>query len=165
MELFEYEPKKYISIKRLNELGVSKEDLIDFTDKVYDFANKNIFTITKLLNDNFSHPLFDLDFDNIFYSSVLRNSNKFLIRRLSDSNDMLLVEYKENYTVTIVELIKQILLSHKNMNLMDMLNTLKTQYGIEIPNHKLKEIIKDTDIFYDNISNDLYYDYATYNSI
>lgn len=165
MELFEYEPKKYISIKRLNELGISKEDLIDFIDKVYDFANKNIFTITKLLNDNFSHPLFDLGFDNIFYSSVLRNSNKFLIRRLSDSNDMLLVEYKENYTLTIVELIKQILLSHKNMNFMDMLNTLKTQYGIEIPNHKLKEIIKDADIFYDNISNNLYYDYATYNSI
>lgn len=66
----EYEPNRFIGIGKLNEMGVTKEDLDDFCRSVRDHAGRGeYFTVKSLLGSGFDSPLVHSGLGEYFLSS------------------------------------------------------------------------------------------------
>ena len=77
-EIVPFDKDKYISIRRLNKFGVTKEDLVQYCNEVYDYAPENeFFTIHSLKKTGFEAKLDEWGFDDSFYSGILSVNNGF----------------------------------------------------------------------------------------
>ena len=158
--IVEFNPKQYISINRLNEVGITKEMLSDYCEKVFSFTrNKTYFTIKSLRNDGFEHELDELGFSEWFYSSLLANApEKFDYRRMGGSRLFVRAGRESNLGLFLEYLLEE----KKKIEIEDLEVLLYNEYGLSIDRYKLVDVIKDTGLYYDSIMETVYCDYDTY---
>lgn len=72
LDIIEYETKQYVSYSRFQAIGINKEQLFNFSDAVYNFTKEEIFTIQSIKNEGFYDELFELGFEDLFYSSIAK---------------------------------------------------------------------------------------------
>ena len=77
-EILRFDEYKYINIRKLRCAGIDVKDLNNFAEAVNNFVNNDCFNLYMIKKQGFNHPLFDLGFDNVFYSSILKYSGYFV---------------------------------------------------------------------------------------
>ena len=159
-EIIEFSPLQYISIRRLNEAGVTKEHLRAYCDAVAKYYEKGeYFTTTSMRNSGFVHDLDDLGFEEWFYSSILfEDRDNFSAQRIGGTR--LFLRGKPNGN--LVDMLVWLLDKYQKIDFYDLLDMLENQYGIFLPKEKVVEIISDTELYYDAIMETVYIDYDTY---
>lgn len=159
-EIIEFSPLQYISIRRLNEAGVTKEHLRAYCDAVAKYYEKGeYFTTTSMRNSGFVHDLDDLGFEEWFYSSILfEDRDNFSAQRIGGTRLFLRGKPNGNLADMLVWLLDK----YQKIDFYDLLDMLENQYGIFLPKEKAVEIISDTELYYDAIMETVYIDYDTY---
>lgn len=159
-EIIEFSPLQYISIRRLNEAGVTKEHLRAYCDAVAKYYEKGeYFTTTSMRNSGFVHDLDDLGFEEWFYSSILfEDRDNFSAQRIGGTRLFLRGKPNGNLADMLVWLLDK----YQKIDFYDLLDMLENQYSIFLPKEKVVEIISDTELYYDAIMETVYIDYDTY---
>ena len=160
LEIIEFAPKQYIHISRLNENGITVEQLQDYGNSVSKFVEAgSFFTILSLQQAGFSHPLDVLGFDEWFYSSVLLEDREhFSYQRIGGTRLFCAGKSANLFT----DFLNWLLFRLTKIDIYDLHDMLETQYGIVLPKDKLIELVRNTDLYYDTIMQTVYMDYDTY---
>ncbi len=159
-DIIEFMPFQYVNLRRLEAAGVGREQLREFCQEVASSVTRNsFFTVESLRAEGFEHPLFDLGFEDWFYSSVLLEARDFFdFQRLGGTRLMKRGSGNTNLGAMLVQLLEQ----EEKIDIYDLLERLKEHYGIRLPREKVLEIISGTGLYYDTIMQTVYVDYDTY---
>lgn len=159
-EIVEFAPYKYINMRRLNQFGVTQNVLQEYCSAVCAFVEQGeIFSITALREDGFSHPLDDLGFEEWFYGSILLEDREhFSYQKIGGSR--LLMRGKESHLLDI--LLTRIVGQNGKMDYYELCEMLEEHYGLRIPRDKIMTSINDAGLYYDRIMEAVYIDYETY---
>lgn len=157
-DVIEFEPNVYISSKRLEKIGVMKADILDFIECVDNFINEEIFTMKLLRNRGFDHYLFNLGFDDWFYSSILKCNERFKSRRMGQ----IIILKKCNDSIVINDLIEYIVSKFRKIDIYELIDYVYENYGVKINRDKITTIVADKELYYDAIMEKVYIDYDEY---
>ena len=162
-ELIEFLPKKYIRISRLAELfGTTKEDIRRFCQHVREFTDKQFFTIQSLRKDGFEDELFELGFDDLFYSSILFFDNEYFAHKKVGGNTVFKVGLQ---SFTMSDFVEWLLYREESMSMeaYELVDLLNETYGIRFDRYDIKnKILPGTQMYYSDITEKLYADYEIY---
>ena len=155
LDILRFEKDKYLNIRRLEKLGITKADLRDYCSKVFEEVPENsVFTIHSI-KDNADSKLNDLGFDDLFYGELLAVSGNFLYARCFGS----FVFYKGtldsgfNKKNFCLETLK----AYDSVELDDYIADCYEIYGIQISEkYDVLSAIRGTEFYYDNIMQKIY---------
>lgn len=163
LEIIEYETGKFMKSKLLEKAGVSIKYLKEFINSVSDFTvRRGLFTFKSIMNDGYTHELFDLGFEEVFYSSILRSDDRFVFKRYGTQT---LFENDSNIReISVSNLLEKILFTYRKMEEYDMAVYLYKRYGIDYRDNyvKLQDYAKKSTVYYDKYTDTYYYDYDVY---
>ncbi|MDE9918557.1 sigma factor-like helix-turn-helix DNA-binding protein, partial [Staphylococcus pseudintermedius] len=143
LELLEFQNKKYITINKLKNIGLSKKHLEDYRIKALDkLADGKVWLIETLIDSIGDGDIDLLGFSSIFYRSILRGEKKINIKRIS--NNYLLSYHKE---ISILRLIEEELSIEKVIDIYDLLDIIVKKYDINLEKHKIINSIRNSDIY------------------
>ncbi len=154
-ELIEFFPYKYISINKLKEHGVDKQNLISFCKAACDFVNGKYFTIFSLKKSGFDDNLFDLGFDNFFYSSLLKFYRDCQYHKVD--NTLLFKEGVDK--VLISNLIQDIVYDNGGINIYELIDYINDKYGIRLEKSNLAKYADDAELYFSSTMEKIYIDY------
>lgn len=162
-EIVEFEPHKYINIRKLNEQGITKELLKDYCNAVAQkVKDGEFFTVTSLRNDGFTHKLDSAGYGYWFYVSVLAEDYEhFSCRRMGKTR----LFYKGHEKIRMSDMLSVILAVRRYMPLEELNELLANHYNIHMNMYKIIELIKETDLHYNPIDKKVYLNYETYESM
>lgn len=159
LEIIEFEPYQYISIRRLEKLGYDRDRLRKYGDRVWSYlTEENFFTIQSLRSMGFEDELDGLGFEDTFYTSLLKWDERFSYQRFSNG----ILFSADGKPVSIQDFLVELIEKVRAIDMDDFLEVLKRQYGIICTKGKVLEKIKDSSVHYDSIMQRLYDDYETY---
>lgn len=162
-QIMEYEPNQFINMRKLNAIGITKDDILEYCDDVYDSIDINqYFNISSLRKESFSSKLEDLGFDDWFYENLLAMDSRFKYTKIS--NTMLI--YKGNRKqITRQSFIVDLISEYESLDIYDLISDLELDYGINnVEKSDITQWIKDTNIYYDPIMEKLYQEVEQYYS-
>ena len=156
LRMIEFEPNKLISIKRLEEAGVTKEVIQNYCNKVYDFVEDGkFFTIKSIRNDGFEdlHELEDLGFSDWFYGNLLLSDDRFSFSNFYGT----FVFIKGKQDITSKAFIYDIIKDKEVIDRYDLLSELQDQYGCHVQDFlDVYYKVQDTGIYFDRILDRIY---------
>lgn len=162
-ELIEFMPKKYIRLSRLTELfGTTKDDLIRFCEHVREFTDKQYFTVRLLRREGFDDKLFELGFDDWFYSSVLASDKEHFAHRKYGGNMIFKVGTQ---SFLFSDFVEWLVYREESMSIdvYELVEMLSGTYGIRFDRYDIKwKILPGTSMYYNEITKKLYADYEIY---
>lgn len=159
-EIIEFAPYQYINIRRLNEIGITKNDLVDYCDAVRNVVDTSeFFTVKSLRNHGFSHKLDDLGFDDWFYASLLcEDKSDFSYMRISNTK-LFCCGIKQ---ANVEDLLLSVMTEQNKIDMYDLNQWLEEKYGMIFERYKLLQYIEKAGLYYDTIMETVYIDYDTY---
>lgn len=159
-DIVEFSPLQYISIRRLNEANITKQDLLDYCEAVAKrFEKGDYFTVESLRQDGFIHELDDLGFGEWFYSSILfEDKESFSCQRIGGTR--LFLRGKQGAQLS--DFLQNLLEKHRKIDWYDLVELLENYYGIVLPKEKIINAINGANLYYDAIMEAVYLDYDTY---
>ena len=152
-DIIEFEEGKCIKISKLEEMGITKNNLDEYVKECVNATNGEYFNIKYLNNIGFTSELYDLGFDDLFYENIIKFNENIMYFRFCGR---LIAKYG-NENITRTSFIQSIISKYQKITVDDLLKLLNDEYGIKTDKFKINEIIKDTSIYYNNIM-DKYYD-------
>lgn len=159
-EIIEFQPKTFLNIKRLNNVGITKQDIINYVQDVYDFVDYGeFFTFKSLKLKEYDHELHMLGFDDCFYASLI-SENKELFSTVKIGG--IPVMTKGHYKVSFVAMIESIIDKYEKIEIYDFIYMLKNVYGISIDKYKVIETVNKSSLYYDTIAENIYINYEKY---
>ena len=158
-EIIEYEPHKFVSIRKLNERGITKNDLRGYCDKVAMFVMPfTHFTIKKLRNQGFTHPLHGENYKDWFYASLLTvDKKRFSYQRMGGSKIFRMGAER----TTMESLISAIVQKNDGISFQGLLGILDAEYGLSIDKYKIGAILDSSPLYYDRLEDRIYRGGAT----
>ncbi|MBQ8836842.1 MAG: hypothetical protein IJ002_04965 [Clostridia bacterium] len=158
--IFEYLPKQYINISRLESIGVGLADIEDYCKCVCDYVEHGeYFTVESLRQNGFSHRLDDLGFDDWFYASLItEDRDDFSYVRIGGTK----LFYRGKKAVMLENFLQYLLEKHRKFDIYDLLDLLQNGYGLKQSRDDLVYTIRQSDMYYDPIMETAYIDYDTY---
>lgn len=161
-EIIETNANKFIHIKKLNSLGVTKSSLEKYcNDILKKVADDEYFTVHSLKRAGFSHELHSLDFDNWFYTSVIiQNKNNISYKRIH-GNKLL---YKGKKVFSLSNFVEYFIANsiYDFYSLINLSASIEEQYAIKIDIYQLSEIVKSSSLYFDPISKNIFKNYNVY---
>lgn len=159
LRIIEYKPYKYINVRYIEKQGISKEELLDYGNQVWNFLdNDEYFTIKSIKDAGFVSKLDKFGFGELFYTSILRENEKFTWQRIGG----IVVFNPKKISFTIRDFLIDIVKEHDSITVNNLVNELKEKFGIDLDRWSVIEKLKNSDIYYDSISGMLYANYSTY---
>lgn len=161
LDIFEYEHHKFISIKALKaKLPYShgKECVRNFITKAIDHAKDNIFTVQSLKATGFSHELLQLDYGDFFFNSILKSSPDTSYLPLGNT----IVFSNKNTPISHEIIMLTIMGSQKSINVDELTRILQDNYGIVIPQSKMKNLAEKAGMYYSSITKKVYQSYEDF---
>ncbi len=161
-EIIEFSPNKYINIRKLNKNGITKDDIKEYCKSVVEFVPYGkYFTLRSLKNIGFSHKLDELGFDDWFYTSLLLEDNKNFSYLKIGGNKLLFRGIKK---IASSEFIEMIIYEQESLSIdiYELINCIQENYDIQIDRYKIPVIVKNTDMYYNCISEKIYANYDVY---
>lgn len=163
MDIIEFDSGNYINFKKLESLGLSKKIFQEYQNKVISFIENKYFTITSLKNLGFEYAKLDsLGFNEYFYSSILINNPSIKYKKIL--NTYLMKMGEEEFELS--DFLLYIMGNFRKIDIYDLCNYIKTQYGLDINRYKIVAITKECSLYYNQITEKVYIDYDEfYNEI
>lgn len=159
MRIIEFEPYRYVNIRRLEKLGFTKEKLREYGNQVWSYlVNEEYFTIKSIRNDGFESELDALGFDDFFYASILKEDERFSWQRIGGTT-----VFNPNGNPFIVQdFLVDHVTSAGSADIDDFSRELREKYGIALDRLSILEKVKGSNVYYDPIMEKLYANYSTY---
>lgn len=158
MELLEFSPKKYITSKKLNEIGLTRDILEDFRHDVLEkLSDKKVWTINTIIDVIDNEKIDSFGFEPIFYRSILRGMENIYSNKIG-GNYLL----KKDQDFSFSELVEEEVTKVKMIDIFDLTEIINEKYDINFEYYKLIESIKRTTMYYDEIMEKVYLDLNYY---
>lgn len=160
LDVLEYEPGKLVRFEKLAAAGVTKQELRDFRDAVYDYLEDGAwFSAASLRQSGFDAPLYELGFSDWFYGSLLSTDPRFGFSQIFKS----IILHKGADEVTARSFETALIRAEGNMDVYDLQRLMEQTYGCTIPD-RLDLIYKvaDSGVYYDKHLDRLYESEALY---
>lgn len=158
--VIEYEPNKLLHFRRLEQNGISRQDLAAFCEEVWNYAAEDVcFTIASLRKVGFYSKLFDLGFSDWFYANLLLTDSRFGYGHFLKN----LVFCKGALGVSMQAFLVFCVQSHGSIAVYDLIHELNVQYAcISNDRYDLIDKLRGTQVYYDEILDRLYANAALY---
>ena len=153
-----FDENGYINISKLNEMNVTKNDLDEYSRKCCELADHEYFNIYYLKKKGFESELDDLGFDDIFYQNIIKYTHG--IQTLKFEKSYLFIE--TDLEVNKTKFLESIIAKYKRISSYDLLSLLRDDYGIELSLQKLKNILYNGNVYYNNIMDVFYENYQIF---
>ena len=163
MDIIEFDNGNYINFKKLESVGLNKNDLYEYQNKVINYIGDKYFTVISLKNDGLKYDKLDkLGFDEYFYSSILINNPSIQYRKIQ--NTYLMKKGEEQFELS--DFLIYVMGKLRKIDIYDLCDYIKTQYGLDINRYKIVAITKECSLYYNQITEKVYIDYDEfYNEI
>ena len=163
MDIIEFDNGNYINFEKLKSIGLNKNDLYEYQNKVIDYIGDKYFTVISLKNDGLKYDKLDkLGFDEYFYSSILINNPSIQYRKIQ--NIYLMKKGEEQFELS--DFLIYVMGKLRKIDIYDLCDYIKTQYGLDINRYKIVAITKECSLYYNQITEKVYIDYDEfYNEI
>ena len=148
-DILEFEPDQMISIHRLERAGVTREDLQEFCDQVYEYIEPGKWFSAKSLRDSgFYSDLYELGFSDCFYAGILAADPRFSFGKML-SNTLLI---KGEHEVSIRAFLSERIREHRSIDIYDLISEVENDYGCRVPDRNdVIYKVQGTEIYYDGI--------------
>lgn len=157
-DIIQFSENLFINFRKLQALGILKEDLFDYCEDVITNVGNEYFTINFLEKLEFHHKLEKLGFDNIFYESILIYHPKLESFKL---NNVYVFKVADS-AISKTTFISDIIYKYRFIETDDLLMLFKDKFGIIIDLTTLKMLIENTNIYYNSIMDTFYMDYNVF---
>ena len=148
-DIFLISSDEYITIRKLKELGVEKEDIVEFCNEVKD---KNYFTLSNVKSMININKLDDFGFDDIFFENIIGNIDEVTYIKFS-SNKIFSFNNKE---IDGKKFIIDCIGNKPSVFIEKLQDEINDNYGIEVTQEKIKNAIMDTDMYISDMLNKIY---------
>lgn len=152
--MFEY--GEYINFRKIEKLGITKDDIKNYCDDVYNRVGENqYFTIYSLRELDINTKLNSLGFGEMFFAGILAASNKFLYIRSFDKY----IFYKGVSASGISKrsFILSRLSNYRDVDFDQFRDDCFDTFGVKIPDrYELTSAIGGTDFYFDEIMDKFY---------
>lgn len=154
MELIEFAPDQYIHFRKLQSIGVTKEQIREFCDDVYDFVDQNgYFSAKSIREDGFKSELYDLEMEDWFYANLLFSDSRFSYGLMFGCP----ILYKGNLDITIKSFLYDKIQTARSFDILELISLLEAHYGCrKIERTDILYKLEGTGVFYDKILDRLY---------
>ena len=154
MQVVEFEPNHIINVRKLEKSGVSKEDIDDFCDKVFDFVtDDDYFSVQSIKSDGFESELFNLGFSDWFYANLLISDERFSFGKMFGN----IILYKGNKNITIQSFEMSCINKYDSLDVFDLMTELIDHFGCKIiDRYDVIYKIRGSKIYHDKILDRLY---------
>lgn len=159
-----FEENQCINFRKIEKLGITKNDIKEFCNEVYDLIDENqYFTIRSLQEFDINTKLESLGFDEIFLGGILAMSTKFLYTQIFGG----IVLYKGQNVPGISK--KSFILSqlsnYDDVGIDRFIDDCFDTFGIRIPDrYEITNAIANTSYYYDEIMDKVYRNKSIYYS-
>ena len=157
--IIEFEPYQCINIRKLEKMGIDKSKLKNYCDEVYEITRSTTyFTVESLQKSGFSSSLDNLGFEPWFYSSLLREDNRFSYKKIGGT----VLFDTTRCEVSTQDFILHIVSEFKSIEIDELVEYIKEKFCIILDKNDLKWRIKNTELYFDEIMQKIYNEYNTY---
>ncbi|HDZ0151880.1 TPA: hypothetical protein RRQ00_002800, partial [Staphylococcus aureus] len=133
MELLEFSPKKYITRKKLNEIGLTPNVLEDFRHKVLEkLDDDKVWSISAIIVVVDNEKIDSFGFEPIFYRSILRGLENIYSNKIG-GNYLL----KKDQDFRVSDLIEEEVMKVKMIDIFDLTEIINEKYNINLEYYKL----------------------------
>ena len=148
-EIVEYEPLKFVNIRKLNEIGITVSDLRSYGNKVHRFVKPNKhFTINLIKRHGFKHPLHNKGYGDWFFASILTVDRKrFSYQRMGGSK----IFCKGQVKITMESLFRSIVTANDGIKISEFMRFLREEYGLTIDKYKMSAVIDGSTMYLDRV--------------
>ena len=158
MELLQFSTRKYITRKKLNEIGLTPDILMDFRYRVTEKLNdKQIWSINTIVDVIDNEKIDSFGFEPLFYRSILRGLENIYSNKIG-GNYLL----KKDKDFSISDLVEEEVTKLKMVDIFDLTEIINEKYDINLEYYKLIEAIRRTSMYYDEIMEKVYLDLNYY---
>lgn len=154
LDIIEFEPGQILNFRKLAKAGITKKDIKEFCDAVYEFVPEGTyFNAHSLKADGFESELYDLGFSDWFYSNLLFADDRFSFSNAFGN----IILYKGKKDITIQSMLINRVCDHGWIDIFDLMTELEERYDCKI-NEKsdITYRLKNTPIYHDKILDRLY---------
>lgn len=146
LDLFKIDDEKYITIKKLNELGITKDDINIFISEIEKVINENeFFNLYSLDKDNFLSNLKKHNFPDCFYETIISAIND--VKTFSLKNNVMFIKTEEQ--VTRKKFINSFIVKDKTY-IKEIKDAIFKKYNINLYEYYIKEFINTKKYYLDN---------------
>ena len=152
LEIVKYADNAFVSAEYLrSHYGVTTSDMRDFVDAVTSYViDETPFTIQGLFNEGFSHRIVVLKATGEFGTEILssiytQGCNRGLIHSTTYGGAAIFCKTPNPFAAP--NLVSKIIAREGEMDLEDLVDCLKTEYGAEVSIPALRQVVERTDLF------------------
>lgn len=149
--LFKIDENKYITITKLNKMGIQVEDIEDFINKINKIIPENEYFNLYTLNADFESKLFDKNFSDCFYETIIMIVDN--VKMFKVKNNTMFI--KTNESATREKFINSFINKNK-IYISEIKNDIKIKYKIDLQESYIKEFINRKKFYLQGNTNCVY---------
>lgn len=146
---------EYITLSNLERQNIGKRTLLNFCRRVREYTSHRkimFFTIKSLKKSGFLSDLFAYGFDDVFFSSLLRNSSDFG-SNIMDGN----IVFSTDPAIKNTEsLLVKLVIEKEKVEVTSLIEYFDEQLSVEIDESRVKQLLNNSNLYY-NKHMDAYY--------
>ncbi len=153
-EIIKIDDNKYITKRKLEEIGISKKMIYDFIELIkQNIKEDEFFTLYSIENIIELSDIYKHGFDDIFYESILISSN--LIQSTKFQNKVIMI-FSTKKNIKRNDMIISLLKEKQGYEIEDLIKIFIKQYGISIERQKLLTISYEENLYYNKELDKIY---------
>lgn len=150
-KLFKYDENKYITLRKLNAMGISIDDINGFIEKINDIIPENNYFNLYVLNADFQSKLFELKFPECFYETLIMIIPNIKTFRLN--NNTIFIKTEESATR---EKFINSFINKDKIYINEIKNIILEKYNIDLQSYYIKEFINKNKYYLQNSTDCVY---------
>lgn len=145
LDIIKVEKDMYITFKKLNEVGITKEQMLNFREEAINYFDKDeYFTLSKLRNKGFDHELEDYGFEDVFYERIIWGND--VIRSIPLATNAIFK--KTNQDLSLKGFISEYMEKFYSINIYKFLEYFEKEYGLHLNIGKVISIFRNSQMYY-----------------
>ena len=159
LDIFLISKDEYITISKLNELGITKSDIEFFISLVLNnFRGIKCFNLYNVFQTIPINRLYDFGFDDIFFENIIQNISGIYEIKVFNNNFFSFCDSE----LDVFNFILNCFDGEKAVTTDQLLHNLYEFYGISLSLDELKSLVEKTDFYYSEIFSKIYIDKDLY---
>ena len=154
-DLIKFAYNKYISSAALEKVGITKDKLVEYSRQVLDCVQNRFFTIYSISDALNNSELESFGFEDVFYEDVLIQHARVSFTKI---NNVFLFKNTPN-PISLSYFISSLMEHLRVINIYDLILKIKEEYGIFLTKHDITSLTEETDLYFNNITENLYVTY------
>lgn len=159
LKLFQIADNVYITDKKLEQLGIVKDELVNLIKQIMDiFGDKDYFSVNNIISEIDCSKYEELGLSEKFLEDIVFYLED--IKTLRINNNRLFSFTKKNMSIS--NFMYDMINKYSSISLDDLEKEIMLSYQINVPFDKLRGYLYGTDIFYSDILGKIYSDKNNY---